>query len=364
MRIAFANSARIWGGGEVITATLLDGLRARGHEVILLCRKGSAIQNRMTSVVPCFTTLGGFDANPVAVAKTMRVLRRSRTELLVTITPRDPRMAGVAAKLLGVPVVLRQPVRAGFRARFRHRLFYELIPSHYIANSHATRAAMLESASWLDPDTVSVVHNGIDVDRFAGAAPADLGVPVGAIVVGFVGRLETAKGMEELMQAWPIVAAQVRHAHLVIVGNGGNAESRFVQWAVGMPRVHVLGPRRDMPAVMSAIDVLAMPSHNEGFGLAVAEAMAAGAAVVATNAGALQELLDDNVEGRVVPARDAAALAEAIIAVAGNESLRKAMGRAGHARAKRDFDVSRMIDEYERIFETIRNARGSGRQPQ
>src|SRR6185295_10317759 len=141
----------------------------------------------------------------------------------------------------------------------------------------------------------------------AAAAPADFGIPQSAIVVGFVGRLETAKGIDELMKAWPTVASRVPNAHLVMVGSGGDAESRFVAWAVGAQRVHVIGPRRDMPAVMSAIDLLAMPSHNEGFGLAVVEAMAAGAAIVASDAGALPELIDDNVEGRVVRVRNAEA---------------------------------------------------------
>jgi glycosyltransferase involved in cell wall biosynthesis len=344
----------------VITATLLAGLKSRGHDVILFCRPGSPLQDRMASVVPCFATLRGFDANPVAVVQTARELRRAQTDLLVTVTTRDPRIAGVAARMLGIPVVLRQPVRAGFRTRLRHRLFYDLIPTHYIANSHATRSAMLESASWLDPAAVSVVHNGIDVGRFASATPADLGVPPHAITIGFVGRLELAKGIQELMQAWPIIASRLPDAHLIMIGGGGDAESAFLHWSVKAQRVHVLGSRRDMPEVMAALDVLAMPSHAEGFGIATVEAMAAGAAVVVSAGGALPELIDDHVEGRIVPVRDANALAEAIIAVAGNASLREAMGRAALARAKRDFDVSRMIDNYEQLFERISGARASG----
>jgi glycosyltransferase involved in cell wall biosynthesis len=74
-------------------------------------------------------------------------------------------------------------------------------------------------------------------------------------------------------------------------------------------------------------------------------------------------LIDDHVEGRVVPVCDASALAEAVIAVAGSELLRREMGIAARSRAKRDFDISRMIDDYERLFERISSARVSGPPP-
>jgi glycosyltransferase involved in cell wall biosynthesis len=345
----------------VITATLLDGLQSRGHDVVLLCRPRSEIHKRLSSRIKTLAVLGGFDANPVGVARTMMSMRHARTELLVTITPRDPRVAGVAARLLGIPVLLRQPISAGFRTRLRHRLYYRHVPAHYVANSNATRNAMLGSAPWLDPDRVSVVYNGIDVDRFADAAPADLGLPADAITVGFVGRLETAKGIREMMQAWPSIAERVPNAYLIVVGGGGDAESPFTAWAPRAERVRVLGPRRDMPAVMAAIDILAMPSHNEGFGLAAVEAMAAGAPVVAANAGALPELVDDNVEGRLVPVRDTAALADAVAMIANDRAIRESMGHAARARAKRDFDVSRMLDAYERLFERITSEPAAGR---
>jgi glycosyltransferase involved in cell wall biosynthesis len=307
--------------------------------------------------------LGGFDANPVALARSMTALKRAAAEILVTITPRDPRTAGVAARMLGIPVLLRQPVRAGFRTKLRHRFFYQAIPTHYVANSNATRSAILASASWVDPAAVSVVHNGVDIDHFATATPADLGVPPGALTIGFVGRIEVAKGIRELMAAWPIIASNIAEAHLVVVGTAGDAEGEFTAWSLGRDRVHVLGPRRDMPAVMAAIDLLALPSHNEGFGLAVIEAMAARAAIVVADGGALRELVDDGVEGRVVPVGDSSALAGAIIEIAGNASLREAMGAAAHARARRDFSVERMIDEYERLLRRIRTGRASGQSP-
>ena len=78
MRVAFANSSKIWGGAEVITAMLLRGLQSRGHDVSLLCRRSSPFLERLGSELPCYATFGGFDANPRSVLLSMRALRRER----------------------------------------------------------------------------------------------------------------------------------------------------------------------------------------------------------------------------------------------------------------------------------------------
>lgn len=360
MKVAFANSSRIWGGAEVMTAAFLNGLAGRGHEVTLLCRPRSPFIARLGPEISCHETLGGFDANPWAVFRSARALARSRPDLLVTMTQKDPRTAGVAARLLGIPVVLRQPMDLGFSRSLHHRFFYGVIPGHYIANSKATRDSMIRSAPWLDPSDVAVIYNGIDVEAFASAKPADLGVPDGPLTIGFVGRFEERKGIVELMGAWPKVAAAVGNARLVLAGSGGGLDAEVRRWAEVTGNVHAIGFRDDMAAVMKSFDILVVPSHFEGFGIVIAEALAAGVPVVASRASNLPELLDDGVEGRLVPVRDADALADAVIELAQAEGLRTRMGAAGQARARRDFRTERMVDEYEALFQSIID-RGSSR---
>jgi glycosyltransferase involved in cell wall biosynthesis len=353
MKIAFANSSKIWGGAEVMTAAFLRGLRSRGHDVELLCRPGSPFLARIGSEVACHPTLGGFDANPVAVLRSLRVLARFRPDVLVTMTQKDPRIAGVAARILGVPVLLRQPMDLGFRRTRHHRLFYGAIPTHYVANSQATRRSMIASVDWLDPADVTVIYNGIDVERFAGAKPADLLLPERGVKIGFVGRFEDRKGIRELMHAWPTIAASVADAHLVLAGEGGVLDDEVRAWAARAERVQRIGFREDMSAVMAALDILVMPSHFEGFGIVLVEAMSAGVLVVASRASNLPELMDDGVEGLLVPVGDAAALASAVTELARDPAWRATMGRAGLRRARQDFRVERMLDEYEALLFSI-----------
>jgi glycosyltransferase involved in cell wall biosynthesis len=130
----------------------------------------------------------------------------------------------------------------------------------------------------------------------------------------------------------------------------------------GAPRVHWLGFRKDVPSLMKAFDVLVAPFHREGFGLVIAEAMAVAVPVVASRGGALQELMDDGVEGRLVPVGDAAALAAATIQVASDRALRERLGAAGRLRVQRDFTWERVIRDHEEMLAELvgRTSRADG----
>lgn len=350
MRIALSNCSRIWGGAEKMTDVIARGLQARGHSVVVLCRPGSPLMLRLHGQVHCESARTGFDLNPVAIGGCMRVLREHRPEVLMTMTQKDPRIAGAAARLLGIPVVVRHPMDVPFRPSLLHRFLFGWLPSLLIANSRATRRTMLQSAPWLKADDVIVIHNGIDVRPIEEAAPADLGLPAGAIVIGFAGRFEARKGIRELVAAWPRIALSIPEAHLVLVGAGGAEEGEARTRLAGVPRVHWLGFRSDIAAVMQGLDVLVMPSRKEGFGLVLAEAMAAGTAVVASNATNFPELIDNGVEGRLFEVGNPAALADAVISLARDPVARERMGRAAMRRIRRDFQLDRMLDRYERVL--------------
>lgn len=359
MRIALSNSARIWGGAEVVTETLARGLAARGHRVVLLCRPGSPFPERLGGDVACEPVPAGFDLNPLSVGRSALALRRHRAQVVMTMTQKDPRVTGPAARLLGIPVVVRHPMDVPLRSRLRHRLFYGWLPAHSVANSRATRDTVVGSVGWLDPAEFSVIYNGIDVERIASVPPVELGLPEGAVAVGFVGRFDARKGVTELAEAWPRIAAEIPYAHLLLAGRGGDREDEVRERLRDAPRVHWLGFRADVPAIMRALDLLVLPSHREGFGLVVAEAMAAGTPVVAARASNLPELVDDGVEGGLFQVGSPEALAARVIELARDRAGRERMGRAAAARARRDFSVERMLDEYEVLFTRIIARRGA-----
>jgi glycosyltransferase involved in cell wall biosynthesis len=357
VRLVISNASHAWGGAEAMAETLARGLQQRGHEVVVFCRHdGSPLQDRLAGDVPCEPILGGFDLHPATLLRCARALRRHRTEVVVANAVKDPRWTGVAARMLGIPVVFRQETDQPYKDVLRHRLFYGWVPDVHLVNSEATRRTLLGSVDWVAPERVVVIPNGVDVSPLLDAVPADLGLPDGAVAVGFVGRFEARKGIWELAEAWPKVANAVPHAHLVVAG-WGPEETEFRQVISGGPRVHWLGFRTDVPQLMKAFDILAVPSYYEGFGLVVVEAMAAGTPVVATAASSIPEILTDGVEGRLVPPRDAGALARALIDLATNPALRASLGAAGRARATTSFSVSEMLDRHESLLQELVKSR-------
>jgi glycosyltransferase involved in cell wall biosynthesis len=349
MRIVLSNASYAWGGVHQVTETLARGLQARGHEVVVFVRPDSPLEERMRAVAPVEPILKGMDLSPLAIGRAAAALRRHRPQVVLTLMKKDVRITAPAARALGVPVVVRHANDRPFGRSPHYRLLYGSIAAHHVANSHATRETLLRSAGWLAADDVSVIHNGIDLEPFASARAAELPLPAGALAIGFIGRFDERKGLLDLARAWPAVAAALPAAHLVLVGKGP-AEDAARALLGDAPRVLWLGFRPDVAAVLKAMDLLAVPSHWEGFGLVAAEALAAGVPVVAADASSLPEIVRDGREGLLVPPGDVAALSAALIRLGADPAERERLGAAGPPRIAAEFALDGMIDRYEALL--------------
>jgi glycosyltransferase involved in cell wall biosynthesis len=313
----------------------------------------------MRELVPVVPIVKGGDLNPLALWRIRRALRRIRPDVVLTLMKKDVRLTAPVARWLGVPVVVRhandQPLGRGPFSR----LLYGVVPALHVTNAAATRHTLLDSAPWLPAGNVGVIYNGIDLEPFDRASPADLGVPADGIAVGYVGSLRERKGVRFLAEAWQRVAKAAPRAWLVIVGEG--PEESAMRGALGdAPRVRWLGYRDDIPAVMRSLDLLVLPSLVEGAPNVVLEAMAASLPVVATAASGTPELVADGETGWLVPPGDSHHLAAALVdALSEPERLRRA-GMAGRARAERSHRLERMVDRYEMVLRRVaEGARGA-----
>ena len=348
MRIVFSNSSHKWGGVHQITEQLARGLTDRGHEITLLTRPGSLLHERLADRFDCLPVVAGGDFNPLTVARLTGLLRRLRPQVVLTLMDKDLRLTGAAAHWLGLPVVARRANDQPLSAHLYSRLIYSGIATHHIANSQATRATMLASAPWLDPERITVIHNGIEAGRFQGAAPARLPGPPG-VKVGLIGRLEERKGVRDLLDAWPRVSQQNHAVQLFIVGRGPLEQEVTARTQV-MERAYFLGYQADVAPILKALDIVVVPSHWEGFGLIAAEAMAAGTPVIATKASSLPEIVRDGIDGLLIPPRDPRALASAILRLLGDPALAVRLARAGRKRVAREFTIDQMIVRYELVM--------------
>ena len=209
-----------------------------------------------------------------------------------------------------------------------------------------------------DTVPVSLIHNGVDLDRYDHQEPCctlreDYGMEPGAQIVGVVARLEPEKGHATLLEAWPAVVRACPDACLLIVGEGSlraplEAQARELKVA---HRVVFAGRRDDIPAVTAALDVAVLPSYREAQGLTVLEAMALGRPVVASNVGGIPEMVEDGVTGLLAPPHDAGALADAIIRLLRDHPYADTLARAGHDLVHDQFCVERMVHAIEDVYD-------------
>jgi len=259
---------------------------------------------------------------------------------------------GFAARLLGVPHVLHyrgntldrpKPVFDALTA------VWTTTADHVYCISHATAGVFARRGRTAK---VEVLHNPIDVARFA-AAPrvpdvrASLGASAATPLVGTVGRLHPRKDVETFLRAAAIVAAQLPDVRFAVVGSAeASVELSYQQRLTALTaelgigdRVTFAGARRDIPAVMAALDVFVLSSRHEGFGRVIAEAMAAGRSVVVSDEGAPPELVEANRYGLCARPGDAGDFARHILSLLTNPAAAAAMGARARTRAA-DFDAS------------------------
>jgi glycosyltransferase involved in cell wall biosynthesis len=200
-------------------------------------------------------------------------------------------------------------------------------------------------------DKVEVLYNPVDVTAFSAASVstdirAQLGGNPDHPLIGTVGRIHPRKDLETFVRAAAIIASKTPEARFVIVGAAEapveltyrDRLSSLVRELGLEGRLRFAGARRDVPAVMRALDVFALTSRHEGFGRVVAEAMAAGRPVVATDEGALPELLEGGRYGLLAPPGDDATFARQILDLLGDRDRAAALGAAAAEAAKR-FDA-------------------------
>ena len=209
-----------------------------------------------------------------------------------------------------------------------------------------------------DTAPITLIHNGVDLERYDHQDPCctlreEYGLPEDAPIVGVVARLEAEKGHPTLLDAWPAVLRAVPRARLLVVGEGSRREALEEQVAAAgiADSVVFTGRRDDVPAVTAALDVAVLPSYREAQGLTILEAMALSRPVVASNVGGIPEMVEDGVTGLLVPPRDHAALAAAIVRLLTDHPLADMLARAGHDLVHERFCIELMVESVEAIYD-------------
>jgi glycosyltransferase involved in cell wall biosynthesis len=352
------------GGAQKLTALVAAGLdRSRFEVSVLNLSSGGAYSEYLRERGVPVTDLGMGSAGGLrGLARNLRGFLR-----LIRFLFKRPRWDIVHTHLFRTSLLAAIPARVAGSRLFGtvHRIYYPwqppverlLAPLHeaIVVDSFAV-GRILQAATGIREDRYVVIHNGIDRDEFtaapsSGNAREGLSLPKAAIVITEVAHLEPHKGQLHLLRAIGRLGRD--DVVLLLVGDGSSRPrlEHEVERLGLAERVLMLGARRDLPAVLAATDILALPSTFEGFGIVQAEAMYLGIPVVGGDRGGATEVIVDGVTGYLVPFGDEVSLTDRLGRLVGSADLRAAFGRAGRARVVRHFTCEAMAARYAALYE-------------
>jgi glycosyltransferase involved in cell wall biosynthesis len=217
------------------------------------------------------------------------------------------------------------------------------------------------------PERISTVHNGIELAS-AGSVDGrklrrELGFADSDLLIGAVGRMAPQKGFVYLLRAMPRVLEAVPAARLLLAGEGpllDELEDEARQSGAG-DRIHFLGFRRDIPELLAAFDVFALPSLWEGLSISLIEALAAGKAIVTTDIDGNREVVEHGETALVAPPADVPAFADALRTLLTDRPLAARLAANARRSAETRFSVERMVEQNLAVYDTVTATERDGR---
>ena len=355
-----------WGGTERHLHELTLAMDRDRYQPIVGVLHGTTIADRFTEAglevlhLPLRRTL-----HPEGARMTARLaaLMRARGVRLVVTYHTSADMLGPPAAALAGAASLSSRRDMGFtkkavHVRVQRRLNHLL--SGMAAVSSAVRDRVAETERY-PRDRIRVIANGVDASQFAPRPPdvrakvrAELGLAEGDLVVGTLANYDPIKGYDLLFDAAErLLDARTngaRRVRFLLPGNGPLLEELRARADKRAGAFLLPGNRKDVPEVLSAMDVFLLSSHSEGFSNALLQAMACALPCVATDVGGNRETLDASC-GTLVPAKDADAIVRALSPLLESAERRRALGDGGRRRAQTVFTKRRMVRRYEALFD-------------
>ncbi|HMK44112.1 MAG TPA: glycosyltransferase family 4 protein [Dissulfurispiraceae bacterium] len=344
-----------WGGQEIRIVQESLGMMRRGHRIVLCAPAHSAIYARAQEA--------GIEAvhSPVhrksgaSAAALLNLLKTIRPDIINTHSSADSWVAGIAAQGLfsAKPKIIRtRHLSTPISRSFLSRIVYDVLPDAVMTTGEEIRNRMI-SVNRFRADKIISVPTGVDLASFdASLVPPPKSAGRGC-AIGMLGVLRSWKGHQYFLQAVPLIKAGLPLSHFFIAGEGPQRENieKAIRSLAVQDDVTMLGHREDVPELLSSFDVVVHPSYaNEGVPQSILQALAMKRAVVASDAGAIREVIIDGRTGCLIEPKRPDLIAEKVIDLCRNEEKRSAYGEAGRKLVEREYSFDRMLDVIEGLY--------------
>lgn len=353
LRVTFILPVALLGGAETVTYLVARELMSRGCQVkIVVLKADGPLGNACRDSGVAFESLGVMaGSNPAVLWSLAVALLRNRPDAVVCVNFNATFWGRLAAFICRVPVITTAEhsslTLAKGESRYSRRLNRLLR-----GVTDATFAVSARQVGWLvsqgyKESRIVVAPNGIELDRFSSIEP--LRANSLSLTVGIIASLVPAKNHEMFLRAAAIVHIAMPEVRFLVAGDGPLAE-HLSELARGMGLencVQFLGRVTDVPSLLGGLDVVCLSSDTEALPLSVMEAMAAGRPVIATDVGAVRDLVSPGETGYLVPAGDDPALAAAIHQLLSHPQDVADFGARARAVAMSRFGIEKTADVYE-----------------
>jgi glycosyltransferase involved in cell wall biosynthesis len=375
------------GGPAIHVAGLAAGLETRGYHTTLVAGTLARGEDSMAFVaerlgvrvvsVPEMEREISALHDAASIRRLAEIIRAERPHVLHTHTAKAGALARAAALLAGSarpPVVLHTfhghvlkgyfgPARTAFFKRVERTL--ARLSDVLVAVSPEVRDELVELGV-APPGKFVVIRLGIPLEERLADPTSELdyrrlyGIPEQAFVVGWVGRMTGVKDTATALEILRATRERGVEAVLCLVGDGPDRE-RLEQAAhdLGIARAcYFVGYQEDVAGYYRLFDAFLLPSVTEGTPVSAIEALASGTPVVANRVGGVPDVVRDGVDGYLVDPGDVEGAATSLATLAANPELGERLGSAGRARVLERYSVSRLVDDVDRLYRSLLEAKG------
>lgn len=383
IRVLHIITRLIRGGADENTVFTVEGMDPERYESHILGGRGSEVSGFSAKVQECTTVMPELVRNPhpwndmVALIKTTRMIRRGNYDIVHTHTAKGGFIGRLAARLAGVPHVVHTLHGVTFHDHIPGpvRRLYILLERYaarhcdvmITVGEDVKRKYIEESIG--RPERYITIPSGMDTRAFEDArndptgardeVRAEFGFGESDLVLGMVSRLEPRKGYRFLLEAMSRLAPDFPHLKLLIVGEGDDhSELEHLVRNRGLQeRVVFAGYRADVARAISAFDVAALTSLWEGLPRVLVQYSLLEKPIVTFEVEGSREIIDDGVNGYVVPLKDVDALVDRLRRVIGSEDLRTEFGRLSREKVLGRWDVDRMVEQIADVYADVEAGR-------
>lgn len=344
-------------------------LKRRGHDVQILCAKGSALGIESRKF--------GIDAHELlqndimilkAIANVCSFLKSEDFDIVHTHLSHDLWTLVPAIEFARIPAKLfltKEMASDVKKTDIFHRYLYKKLSAVFAISTYI-RGSVLSTCP-VPAEAVHILPPGIEVNRFDPSRydklemRREFGFPEDAIIVGMAGRMTPGKGHEEFLQAAKMIKEKKSKGILFVIAgaasygeHGYEAKIRKLSMKLGIENdVRFVGFQKNIEKFLATLDIFAFPSHEESFGLALVEAMSMKLPVVASGSAGVLDIVTDGETGILFPPKDYEALANGIMLLIDDGKLRKRLGEAARERVKSTFTLSKVAQSLENFYSQI-----------